>query len=180
MMSIENVVNPNPTLNLFEQVYTPGWWSKLRRMLRRRSCALLELGAVVSTGTVRSRYFVGRQLVPIAQIRGSESRAHDFDGAFRPCARRMAERWCGVAKAWQHGVSLPPVELIRVGEVYFVRDGHHRISVAAALGAQEIDALVTVWEVIGSMPWEQPGHATLGQDRRDASSPMQPAAVARP
>jgi hypothetical protein len=40
-----------------------------------------------------------------------------------------------------------PVELIQVGEVYFVRDGHHRISVAAALGQQEVDASVTVWQV---------------------------------
>ena len=50
-----------------------------------------------------------------------------------------------VTRAYLRGIGLPPVELIQIGEVYFVRDGHHRISVAAALGQQEIDAMVTVW-----------------------------------
>ena len=57
-----------------------------------------------------------------------------------------------MAEAWLEGVALPPVELIRGGDVYFVRDGHHRISVAAACEAREIDALVTVWEVEGALP----------------------------
>ena len=76
----------------------------------------------------------------------------DFDWAFRPRVWDTAERWRRVAEAWLEGVALPPVELIRVGDVYFVRDGHHRISVAAACGAREIDALVTVWEVDGALP----------------------------
>ena len=46
----------------------------------------------------------------------------------------------------------PPVELIQVGEVYFVRDGHHRISVSRVLGRVEIDAVVTVWSVDGPLP----------------------------
>jgi hypothetical protein len=49
---------------------------------------------------------------------------------------------------------LPPVRLIQVGDVYFVRDGHHRISVAKALGQTEIDAVVSVWHAAGPLPWE--------------------------
>jgi len=45
------------------------------------------------------------------------------------------------------GVTLPLVDLVQVGDVYFVRDGHHRISVARAFGQESIDAQVTVWEV---------------------------------
>jgi ParB-like chromosome segregation protein Spo0J len=45
------------------------------------------------------------------------------------------------------GVTLPPVELIQVGDTYFVVDGHHRISAARALKVDHIDATVTVWEV---------------------------------
>jgi hypothetical protein len=51
---------------------------------------------------------------------------------------------------------LPPVVLVQVGDVYFVRDGHHRISVARALGQLDIEAEVTVWEVAGPLPWDAP------------------------
>jgi hypothetical protein len=43
----------------------------------------------------------------------------------------------------RRGVAMPPVDLYRVGEVYFVKDGHHRVSVSRALGYHEIDAHVT-------------------------------------
>ena len=52
-----------------------------------------------------------------------------------------------VAAAWMAGVVFAPVQLIRVGDDYFVRDGHHRISVARALGQYAIEAEITVWEV---------------------------------
>jgi hypothetical protein len=51
---------------------------------------------------------------------------------------------------------LPPVVLVQVGDVYFVRDGHHRISVARALGQLDIEAEVTVWQVSGPLPWDVP------------------------
>jgi hypothetical protein len=47
---------------------------------------------------------------------------------------------------------LPPVVLVQVGDVYFVRDGHHRISVARALGQLDIEAAVTVWHLSGPLP----------------------------
>lgn len=70
-----------------------------------------------------------------------------FDDAFHPIRTHTELRWRRVARAGLAGVTLPPVELIRIGEAYFVRDGHHRISVARALGQKEIDAVVTVWQV---------------------------------
>jgi hypothetical protein len=51
---------------------------------------------------------------------------------------------------------LPPVVLVQVGDVYFVRDGHHRISVAHALGQLDIEAEVTAWHVSGLLPWDAP------------------------
>ena len=65
-------------------------------------------------------------------------------------------RWLGVAAARDHGKVLPPVVLVQVGGVYFVRDGHHRISVARALGQLDIEAEVTVWQVSGPLPWDAP------------------------
>jgi hypothetical protein len=43
--------------------------------------------------------------------------------------------------------------LIQVGDDYFVRDGHHRISVARAFGREQIDAEVIVWD-LGPRPPE--------------------------
>jgi hypothetical protein len=60
----------------------------------------------------------------------------------------------GIATAGYMGRTLPPVELIQVGDLYFVRDGHHRISVAQAMGQESIEAEVTVWQVAGLLPWE--------------------------
>jgi hypothetical protein len=127
-------------------------WAKLRGQPRR----LLDLTTIAATGTVRDRHYTGTQTVPIRQIRGSEGRCDDFDAAFRPIKDHTEERWMSVARAHLRGLGLPPVELIQVGEVYFVRDGHHRISVAAALGQQEVDAEVTVWQVAGPALRERP------------------------
>jgi len=55
----------------------------------------------------------------------------------------------------RRGAKLPPVALIRVGQVYFVEDGHHRISVAKAHGDQDIEAVVTVLHVAGTLPWDK-------------------------
>ena len=52
-----------------------------------------------------------------------------------------------IARACYLGQVLPPIELIRLGDTYYVRDGHHRVSVARALGQDEIDAQVIVWDV---------------------------------
>jgi hypothetical protein len=176
MLAICDITRTNPTLQLFEQVCVPRWQSTLRRMLGCRSCELLELSALMDNWALRNRRFAGRQMVPIGQIRGSESRTNDFDTEFRPRGGHIAGRWCRVAEAWQIGVVLPPVELIQVGDVYFVRDGHHRISVATTFGAREIDALVTVWEGASRLPWEQPSDAAAGKDSREVCSATQPAA----
>ena len=122
-------------------------WAKLRGQSRQ----LLDLNSVAATGTVSDRRAAGMQTVPIRQIRGSEGRSDDFDREFRPLKAHTENRWVSVATAQLRGLGLPAVDLIQVGEVYFVRDGHHRISVGAALGQQEIDAVVTVWHVAEPM-----------------------------
>jgi hypothetical protein len=122
---------------------------------------LLDLSAVAAACTIHNRHYSGTRTVPIGQIRGSEGRCEDFDGAFHPLKTHNEERWVSVAGAQLRGTGLPAVELIQLGEVYFVRDGHHRISVAAALGQQEIDAVVTIWHVTEPVQDNRPavGHA---------------------
>ncbi|MEW6568582.1 MAG: hypothetical protein AB1449_10545 [Chloroflexota bacterium] len=84
----------------------------------------------------------GLQSVPLEKIVGSVDRYQDFDRAFLPTQSHTESRWHRVNRAWYDEVSLPPVLLYRVGEVYFVVDGNHRVSVARSKGQQFIDAEV--------------------------------------
>ena len=84
----------------------------------------------------------GLKVVPLDQIVGSVGRGRDFDRRFRPTSARSRGRWEQIAAAARRGESFPPVDLVQVGQIYFVRDGHHRVSVARALGRSDIDAYV--------------------------------------
>ena len=110
---------------------------------------LLDLNVVQARCTLVHYDYIGLQTVPLSQICGSASagRCHDFDASFRPLHDHNEGRWTAVSTARRKGVKLPPVSLIKVGEVYFVEDGHHRISVAKARGEQTIEAEVVVWQV---------------------------------
>jgi hypothetical protein len=90
-----------------------------------------------------SEHSVGLQVVQLDLIVGTVDRGRDFDRGFRPTSRRVRSRWEQIAAAMRRGEPMPPVDLVRVGEIYFVRDGHHRVSVARALGRSDIDAYVT-------------------------------------
>jgi hypothetical protein len=85
----------------------------------------------------------GLQVVPLDQIVGSVDRGRDFDRRFRPTSGRSRGRWEQIAAAARRGEAFPPIDLMKVGRLYFVRDGHHRVSVARALGRTDIDAYVT-------------------------------------
>ena len=76
----------------------------------------------------------GLQVVPLDAIVGTVDRAADFDRGFRPTTTRLRSRWERIAAAQRRGEALPPISLFQVGELYFVRDGHHRVSVAKSLG----------------------------------------------
>lgn len=81
--------------------------------------------------------------IPLDAIEGTvePSRARLFDEDFRPAASAR-QRWERVWQAEERGTVLPPVSLVRVGDRYAVRDGHHRVSVARARGAVSIDAVL--------------------------------------
>jgi hypothetical protein len=123
---------------LFDRAYGQGrrgqWWAKLRgKSNQLKPLTDRPLAAVQTTGTV---------LVPLNQIVGTENRSGDFDQSFRPLRMHLREKWIGIAAARRTGVILPVVELIQAPNGYYVRDGHHRISVAMALGQLEIEAHV--------------------------------------
>lgn len=110
--------------------------------LRGRSRQLLRLQRL---NHAHQGHFLGLQTVPLAAIRGTENRSGEFDIEFLPTSEHVGQRWISVAVALGRGIPLPPVELIRVGDTYFVRDGHHRISVMKALGYQALEALVIAY-----------------------------------
>jgi hypothetical protein len=129
----------------FDRFHQQGWKSQLWCKLVGHQEALQNLHEVAQADTVQTRRHAGVRLVPIDQIRGSEGRCEDFDRSFRPLKRLSDERWISIFCAQDADVPLPLVELIQVNDLYFVRDGHHRISVARWLGQKEIEAEVTVW-----------------------------------
>jgi hypothetical protein len=85
----------------------------------------------------------GSEVVALDAIVGTVDRDRDFDRSFRPTSGRVRSRWENIAAATRRGEPMPPVDLLRIGEIYFVRDGHHRVSVSRALGRHDIDANVT-------------------------------------
>jgi hypothetical protein len=120
-------------------------------LLTGRSRRLLDLSTLRASSSLQGGHSLGIRTVAISKIRGSESRSEDYDTDWHPLQQHNEDRWLSVAGAYLRGVALPPVELIQVGDVYYVRDGHHRISVARACGQVEIEAEVTVWEM-ASLP----------------------------
>ncbi len=84
-----------------------------------------------------------REDVPLAAIVGSVDRYQDFSRDFLPRMDADKDRWVRVKLAVTGMAGVPPVELYRIGDAYFVKDGNHRVSVARQLGARSIEALVT-------------------------------------
>ena len=116
------------------------------RRLRREPddvALMLPFEEVVEALGRTGQHDLGLQVVPLDAIVGTVDRAVDFDRGFRPTSARLRSRWERIASAQRRGEALPPVSLYKVGDLYFVRDGHHRVSVAKSLGRSDIDAYVT-------------------------------------
>jgi hypothetical protein len=94
-------------------------------------------------------------VVPINSIIGSEGRIADFDIDFHPMSEAVCERWVNMAIVHLSRLPLPPIQLIQIGDAYFVRDGHHRISVSRAFGQVAMDAQVITWKAQPPFPWQK-------------------------
>lgn len=85
----------------------------------------------------------GLEEIPLDAIVGSAGRYSDFTREFLPLQDANQERWVRVKKAVSDLSGVPPIEVYRIGETYFVRDGNHRVSVARQIGNTHIEAYVT-------------------------------------
>lgn len=104
---------------------------------------LLPLEEVVSALGRTGDRRIGLRTIPLASIVGSVDRAQEFDRDFRPRSTRVRARWQRINEAQRQGKGMPPIEVIRVGGLHFVVDGHHRVSVARHFGLEVIEAYVT-------------------------------------
>jgi hypothetical protein len=86
---------------------------------------------------------LGEQVIPLDSIVGTVDRSREFDRSFRPTSPRVRERWESINLAQRKGKPMPPIDVYRIGELHFVKDGHHRVSVARAFGYRDIAAYVT-------------------------------------
>jgi hypothetical protein len=111
-------------------------------VLQGRSNRLLAFEEVRERLHVGGPIYRGVQSVPVRQIIGSVNRYHDFDRVFLPSQDFTSARWRSIGRAFYQEISLPPVKLYKVGEVYFAVDGNHRVSVAREMGQEFIDAEV--------------------------------------
>lgn len=133
-------------LRLYELICKRSLLEQIRSLFSKQDSFLSTLEGMNggSTGQPKSRY-LGRRTVSLKAIRGSDNkgRTRDFDASFKPMHAHTESRWLGIAACRIMGKTLPPVSLIQHGSTYFVQDGHHRISVALALGDRDIEAEVT-------------------------------------
>lgn len=111
-------------------------------VLRGQRNNLLSYDDVKEKLRIGGPIYRGVKTVPVDQIAGSLNRYHEFDRAFLPKEDQLAGRWTKVDRAFYEDIHLPPVVLYKVGQVYFVVDGHHRVSVAREQGQEYIEAEV--------------------------------------
>jgi hypothetical protein len=123
---------------------------------------MLPFEEVVEALGRTGQHDLGLQVVPLEAIVGTVDRTADFDRGLRPTSARLRSRWERIATAQRRGESLPPVSLYKIGDLYFIRDGHHRVSVAKSLGRDDIDAYVV----------EVTTRLRLGEDTRISDLPL--------
>jgi len=144
----------NTALSKFKSVLIMGKISRLKKRIMRCPAWLYDLNALKPDLSMRGSFYAGIQVVPIHSIIGSEGKTTDFDMGFHPVMEASRQRWVNMAMAYLSRLPLPPVQLVQVGKVYFVRDGHHRISVCRAFGQASMDAEVIAWQATPPFSWQ--------------------------
>ena len=134
---------------------------RVRGAVRKETFSLPAFEEVRRSLGVRNRLPLARtEAVEVEKIVGSVGRSNDFDACFLPVRSNVSSRWERVESAYQRGEELPPVSLYKMGDVYFVNDGNHRVSVARYHGVESIDAEVVTFrspritptEILGTLP----------------------------
>ena len=119
--------------------------AQIAARMRRDSdfTAILPFDEVVRALGRRGERYLGLRTIELDSIVGTVDRGREFDRRFNPTSGRVRPRWERINTAQRKGQAMPPIDVYRIAELHFVKDGHHRVSVARALGHKDIDAYVT-------------------------------------
>ena len=141
--------------------------ARLAGWLRRRPDAnrILSFDEVVAVLGWRGEHYLGLRTIQLDTVAGTVDSQRNFDRGFRPTSNRVRQRWEALDLAQRRGAAIPPIDVYRVGDLHFVKDGHHRVSVARATGHKTIEAYVT--EVLTRIP-APASPAARPADRADA------------
>lgn len=129
----------------FDSARARAFRRSLRTVLTGRAERLRSMEPMLRAAGVEARAAGGVQEIPLDRIAGSiapDFKSGDFDPGFLPLNRRMRERWTRIYQAMVEGDELPPIDVYKVDDLYYVIDGHHRVSVARSLGRPTINARV--------------------------------------
>ena len=129
----------------FDSARARAFWRHVRSVLTGRVGRLRSIEPVLRAAGLEGRAFGGVREIPVEKIAGSvapDAKTGDFDAMFLPVNRRMRDRWARIYQAMVEGDELPPIDVYKVDDRYYVIDGHHRVSVARNLGRPTINARV--------------------------------------
>ncbi len=129
----------------FDSARARAFRRSLTTILTGRAQRLRSIEPMLRAAGFEGRSFGGVKEIPVDHIVGSAApdvKTGDFDPAFLPLNRRMRERWTRIYQAMVEGDELPPIDVYKVDDYYYVIDGHHRVSVARNLGRPVINARV--------------------------------------
>lgn len=153
-----NDMEPNPSGMLnnyshqdFFRAYRKGFWRSILSWMRNSDNDLLPFDEVIKRIPLKGQSYQGLKQIETDRIIGSVSRFAEFDRAFLPRQTHTRERWESIDQAYYKDVILPPIDVYQIGEIYFVKDGNHRVSVARERGQLFMDAYVVKISIPGTL-----------------------------
>jgi len=134
----------------FESALRKSFWHSLLSWFSKNNNNLLNFDEIRRQIPWQGQYDRGMQEIRLDDIVGSVGRYQDFDRTFLPRYFRSRDRWTNIDKLHIKDINIPPIEVYKIGSVYFVKDGNHRVSVARERGQVYIEA--NVIEIESSIP----------------------------
>jgi hypothetical protein len=154
----------------FTKARQKAWIQSLKLLVNPAAGQLLSFHDIKGLLKPGKEKYLGMKAVPIEDITGSEDRYQDFSRHFFPKKEHLRHRWMSIDKAHLTDVNLPAIKLLKLGDMYFVRDGNHRVSVARSQGVMTIDAevieLTAEIEVDKTATRDEILKAVIGYERR--------------
>jgi hypothetical protein len=151
MQSNPNDFLKNYSRHDFARAYRKGFWRSVISWLGKSENDLLPFNEVVKRIPLKGQSYIGLKQIETEKIIGSVSRFTEFDRAFLPRQTHTRERWESIDTAYYRDIILPPIDVYQIGDIYFVKDGNHRVSVARERGQAFMDAYVVRITIPGTL-----------------------------